>query len=80
MERAYDEAKYGIFSRRPFWLVACRLPTVFDETLKRGREGDLLQAPLKTGLLEKKVSTIPTTHTTVIMYMAFVNAPVEVLM
>jgi hypothetical protein len=52
----------------------------FRETVKRSREGGLDQAPLKTGRLEKKQSTSPTTHTTVIAYMAFVNAPVVVLM
>ncbi len=33
-------------------------------------------APLKTGFFETNVSTIPSTHATVIAYMAFVNAPV----
>ncbi len=33
-------------------------------------------APLKTGFFEINVRTIPSTQTTVIAYMAFVNAPV----
>ncbi len=38
------------------------------------------EAPLKTGLLEKKQRTSPSAHATVIAYMAFVNAPVVDLM